>query len=198
MSNITFILFSAFVGVLFTNKTTYICIKMEIVVEYPYFFTATILEWKHLLKPDKFKDIIISSLIYMAESNRMKIFGFVIMSNHIHVIWQNLPPYNQNENQLSFMKYTAQMILKELKSYHPEVLKHFEVNLKDRKYQIWQRNPLSIEIRTSSVSNQKLTYIHENPIKAGLCPTIIDYKYSSAKYYELNQSEWVFLSSILK
>ncbi|TAF72912.1 MAG: hypothetical protein EAZ53_14690 [Bacteroidetes bacterium] len=61
----------------------------------------------------------------MAENNRMKIFAFVIMSNHIHVIWQNIPPYNQKENQLSFMKFTAQMILKELRNNHQEVLKHF-------------------------------------------------------------------------
>ncbi|TAF76568.1 MAG: transposase, partial [Bacteroidetes bacterium] len=135
---------------------------MQIIVEYPYFFTATILEWKHLLKPDKFKDIIVNSLAYMAENNRMKIFAFIIMSNHIHVIWQNIPPYNQKENQLSFMKFTAQMILKELRNNHQEVLKHFEVNLKDRKYQIWERNPLSIELRSKHVSEQKLTYIHEN------------------------------------
>ena len=98
---------------------------MELIQEYPYFFTATVLEWKHLLQPDKFKDIIINSLIFMVENKRMKIFGFVIMSNHIHMIWHNLPPFNQSENQLSFMKFTAQMILKELWNSHNEVLKAF-------------------------------------------------------------------------
>ena len=120
------------------------------------------------------------------------------MSNHIHVIWQNLPPYNQKENQLSFMKYTSQMMLKELRNHHQEVLKHFEVNLKDRKYQIWERNPLSIELRTKDVSEQKLNYIHENPVKAGLCQVGVDYKYSSAKFYELNQLEWDFLSHLFE
>jgi putative transposase len=171
---------------------------MELIEEYPYFFTATILEWKHLLKPDKFKDIIIISLIYMVVNNRMKIFGFVIMSNHIHIIWLNLAPFNQAQNQLSFMKFTAQMILKELRNSHNEVLKHFEVNLKDRKYQIWKRNPLSIELRSSEISAQKLKYIHENPLRAGLFETNVDYKYSSAKYYESNKSEWVFLSNIFE
>jgi hypothetical protein len=41
-------------------------------MNYPYFFTATILEWKHLLKPDKYKDIIIKSLLYLSEQKKLK------------------------------------------------------------------------------------------------------------------------------
>jgi REP element-mobilizing transposase RayT len=102
---------------------------MQIIEEYPQFFTATILEWKPLLKLDKFKNIIIESFQYMVTNQRMKIFAFVIMRNHIHVIWQNLPPYADTKNQLSFMKFTSQLMLKELRNNHTEVLQHFEVNL---------------------------------------------------------------------
>ncbi|MCC6286939.1 MAG: hypothetical protein IT249_03560 [Chitinophagaceae bacterium] len=42
---------------------------------------------------------------------------------------------------------------------HPQVLNHFKVNAKDRKYQFWERNPLSIELRTNTVYEQKLDYI---------------------------------------
>ncbi len=55
---------------------------------YPDYFTATILEWKHLLKQDKYKDIIISSLEFLVKNGRIKVYGFTIMSNHIHLIWQ--------------------------------------------------------------------------------------------------------------
>lgn len=167
---------------------------MVIIEEYPYFFTATILEWKHLLKPDKFKDIIISCLKYLVEQERAKIYAFVLMSNHIHVIWQSIPPYNNAANQLSFMKYTAQMMLKELRNHHQEVLKHFEVNLKDRHYQIWERNPLSVELRSKEVFEQKLVYIHDNPVKANLCVMAEEYMYSSASFYLTNDSRWLFLS----
>ena len=47
------------------------------------FYTATILEWKHLLKPDKYKQIIVDSLTYLVNEQRVKIFGFVIMSNPV-------------------------------------------------------------------------------------------------------------------
>jgi putative transposase len=51
------------------------------ITEYPQFFTATNLEWKRLLKLDKYKDIIISSLRFLANDRRAKIFAFVIMDN---------------------------------------------------------------------------------------------------------------------
>ncbi len=89
---------------------------------FPYFFTATVLEWKHLLKPDKFKDIIISSLQFLVTDKRIIVYGFVIMSNHIHIIWQVEDTYDLSDVQHSFMKYTAQMMLKELRNNHPNVL----------------------------------------------------------------------------
>ena len=59
-----------------------------IITEYPHFFTATNLEWKRLLSYDKYKDIIIESMRFMVKDKRVIIYGFVIMDNHIHVIWQ--------------------------------------------------------------------------------------------------------------
>ena len=60
----------------------------SIITEHPQFFTATILDWKKLLKPDKYKDFIIGSLKFLVENNRVKVNGFVIMDNHIHILWQ--------------------------------------------------------------------------------------------------------------
>jgi REP element-mobilizing transposase RayT len=56
------------------------------ITEYPQFFTATNLEWKKLLKPDRYKDIVISSLRFLVTDKRAKIFAFVIMENHIRLI----------------------------------------------------------------------------------------------------------------
>jgi REP element-mobilizing transposase RayT len=151
---------------------------------YPDYFTATILEWKHLLKQDKYKDIIISSLEFLVKNGRIKVYGFTIMSNHIHLIWQVQQGYQRKDVQLSFMKYTAQMIIKDLRNSHKEVLEKFRVKTSDRKYQIWERNALSISLWSQSVFKQKLDYIHANPVVAGLCRFPEEYKYSSAAFYE--------------
>ncbi len=161
---------------------------------YPDYFTATILEWKHLLKQDKYKDIIVSSLEFLVKENRIKVFGFAVMSNHIHVIWQVQPNFQPKEIQLSFMKYTAQMIIKDLRNNHQEVLEIFKVKASDRKYQIWERKPLSISLWTQPVFKQKLDYIHSNPVVAGLCSYPEDYKYSSASFYIKANSNWSFLT----
>ena len=54
---------------------------------YPQFFTATILEWKHLLRPDKYKNIIADSLNFLVKEKRVAVYGFVIMPNHMHLVW---------------------------------------------------------------------------------------------------------------
>jgi len=156
------------------------------------FYTATILEWKHLLKPNKYKQIISSSLAFLVKENRVKVFGFVIMSNHVHIIWQGTELYSLKHTQLSFMKFTAQQIKFDLEKSHPEVLAHFMVDSKDRKYQIWERNPLCIDIMSSEVFIQKLNYIHENPVKAALCKDATDYEYSSAKHYSNQNTSLIF------
>ena len=74
------------------------------------------------------------------------------------------------------------------------MLAQYKVKSKDRKYQIWKRNALSIELITDKVYQQKLDYIHYNPVNAGLCNFPEEYRYSSASLYELNKTEWGFLT----
>jgi REP element-mobilizing transposase RayT len=72
------------------------------ITEYPQFFTATNLEWKPLLKQDKYKDIIISSMDFLAKDKRVIIYGFVIMHNHLHIIWQMQPGIKRDAVQRKF------------------------------------------------------------------------------------------------
>ena len=94
-----------------------------------------------MLKPDKYKDVITGSLKYLAEKNRVKIFAFVIISNHIHLMWQVQAGNNLPDVQRDFLKFTAQQIKSDLSIHHPLVLEKFTVNAKDRMHQFWERNP---------------------------------------------------------
>ena len=152
-------------------------------IEYPQFYTATILEWKHLLAEDKQKEIIIESLQFLVKDKRIILNAFVIMSNHIHLIWQPMFGFTPSDIQASFMKYTAQQLKRSLINNDSAMLAELKVNKYDRTYQVWKREPLSIELRTHEVFMQKLEYIHYNPVSAGLCIHPEDYHYSSAKFY---------------
>lgn len=168
----------------------------DIITEYPHFFTATNLNWKKLLARDKYKEIVIESMRFLVDDKRVIIYGFVIMDNHIHIIWQLQAGRKRNDVQRDFLKYTAQSIKKDMMKHHPDELKEFLVNAKDRKYQFWERNPLSVEIWSENVLLQKLKYIHENPVRAGICKYPDDYKYSSVLLYKFGKDNWGFLTHL--
>ncbi len=158
------------------------------------FFTATNLNWLPLLKPDSHKKIIVESLYFLQKDKRIVLYAFVIMSNHIHLIWQPYGEHLPKRIQHSFLKYTAQQIKFNLLKNDRVELKRYKVDAADREYQLWERNSLSIELYHEKVFLQKLNYLHANPVKAGLCSYPEEYKYSSARFYETGVDEWSILT----
>ena len=163
---------------------------------FPQFFTSTILEWKQLLLNDSYKDIIIDSLRFLVRQQRVIVYGFVIMPNHVHIIWQIQPGHKREDVQRDFMKYTAQMMLRLMMKIDPAQVADFHVNAVDRKYQFWERNALSIDLYNRKTLQQKMQYIHNNPVQESwrLCTIPEEYKYSSALYYEMGADNWGFIT----
>jgi REP element-mobilizing transposase RayT len=56
----------------------------------------------------------------------------------------------------------------------------------EKKWLIWQQNYHPIEIWSLKVFEQKLNYIHNNPVEEGFVTDSIDWKYSSARNYGNN------------
>ncbi|KYG80805.1 transposase [Roseivirga echinicomitans] len=164
------------------------------------FFTTTVLKWIPVLHNDRYKQIIIDSLSFLTINNRCKVYGLVIMPNHIHLIWQINENHKREDVQRDFLKYTSQQIRFGLQDTNSDLLPQFEVNLKDRKYQIWQRNPLSIDLLSRKTIEQKLDYIHANPVKGKwmLADDFVQYHYSSAAFYEEDNSEFKFLKHYME
>ena len=165
-----------------------------VVKQYPEFITVTSNDWLPVLSRDIDKRIILDSLQFLVSAQRIKVTAFVLMDTHFHLIWQVLGDHNHEDVQRDFLRFTSQQILKQLRNEKSELLPKLEVNAKDRKYQVCQRNSLGIELRSAKVFLQKLEYIHYNPVKAGLCALPEDYQYSSARFYELNINDWNFLT----
>jgi putative transposase len=55
-----------------------------------YYWTSTIYQWKHLLKRDKYKQVIVDSLLNLHQRKKVKVYGFVVMPNHLHLLWEML------------------------------------------------------------------------------------------------------------
>jgi putative transposase len=80
-----------------------------------YFWTATIHKWHHLLEDDTVKQIIINSLKVLSDRNIITVYAFVIMPNHIHLIWQQIAKNGKETPKGSFMKFTAHEFRKYVK-----------------------------------------------------------------------------------
>ena len=161
-----------------------------------YFFTATIHRWIPILQEDYPKQVILESLKFLIAEGAIKLSAYVIMPNHIHLIIKPLNNPKYQNAQLSFMRYTGQKIKFYLLDQNDSVINQFLVNKKDRVYQIWQRNPQATELYSRSVVEQKLDYIHRNPVKGKwkLANTDMDYEYSSIKFYEEDEMALPFLT----
>jgi putative transposase len=157
-----------------------------------YFFTASIYQFIPILQTDALKEIIIQSWQYLIQKQIIRIYGYVIMPNHIHVLWA-IPSLEGKESPAAqFTKYTAHMFKRYLQTNNPLQLALFKVDKSDRDYQFWQRDPLAIPIVTDDIFFQKLTYIHNNPVreKWSLANFPEDYRWSSARYYLTDQDEF--------
>lgn len=109
---------------------------------------------------------------------------------------------NENGRELphaSFNKFTSHMILKDLKKNHPEVLSLFKVEEAESDYRIWQRDPLAILMNTKQKVEQKIAYMHNNPLherwQLADCPE--KYRWSSAQFYEKGELGFPLCGKVL-
>ncbi len=166
---------------------------------YPYFYTQTIVNFSHLLKDDNLKMVLIKSLKFLISKKLIEVYGYVIMPNHIHLIWRMLKLNGKESPSVSFSKFTAHKFKKYLERNSPHLLENYRSDKMDRAYQFWKRDSLAIPLDKESSLIQKLDYIHDNPIKdkwsLSICPE--DYKWSSAGFY-LNGEDSFELTSHYK
>ena len=76
----------------------------------PHYITATVVDWIDIFTRQTYRDSVIESLDYCIKNKGMILYGYVIMSNHIHLIIQS------EDGKLSdlirdFKKFTAKNIL---------------------------------------------------------------------------------------
>ena len=130
-----------------------------------YFYTDTIHNFYHLLADDNLKLMIINSWQYLVSKQLVEIYGYVIMPNHIHLIWNILKMNGKESPAGSFAKFTAHQFQKYLLANKPDLIHQFKTDKEDRKMQFWKRDPLAVPLSSEEILIQKLDYIHNNPIR---------------------------------
>ena len=130
----------------------------------PYFWTATINNWKHLMKEDAMKMEVISSLQWLKQNHLIELYAYVIMPNHLHFVWTMLAKNGKESPQGSFLKFTAHRFKHLLRQTSPHSLDQFKIDAPNKSYEFWQTDPFGFPLYSREVSWQKIEYIHNNPV----------------------------------
>ncbi len=150
----------------------------------PHFLTCTIIQWLPLFAQPANVVILLDSLRFLQREDGLKLYGYVIMENHCHLVGAS--PH-LSKTMASFKSFTAARIIARLTERHSpmlELLAWFKARHKvDREHQVWQEGSHPEQIQGEEMMLQKLAYIHENPVKRGYVDDPIHWRYSSARNY---------------
>ena len=140
------------------------------------------------------KEIVVDSLRWLDRENKAATHGFVIMPNHIHILWTYLDEENYDPTH-ALLSYTAHQFKKRLQTTSPDMLEKYLSTQWDRDYHFWERRSRSVEMPSRLIALQKLYYIHHNPLQEHwkLAEYPEAYQYSSARYYLQIENEFEFL-----
>lgn len=166
-------------------------LKNRIVPDGSYFLTMTVVDWVDVFTRPVYKHIIVDALRYCQEKKGLKLYAWVLMSNHLHLIASTEEGKNLSDILRDFKQFTSRKIvatiLEEPESRRQWLLHRFEFNAKlnpkVRHYKLWQHGNEAKELISNSFIDQKLNYIHQNPVRAEWVDEPEHYLYSSARDY---------------
>lgn len=152
-----------------------------------YFITSTIVEWIPVFTTEPYFTIITESLGYCRAHKQLKLFAYVILDNHLHLI-VDAPDLAQVLQ--SFKRHTATAIVHLAETGNRAwLLNQFAYYRKKYKstsqHQVWQEGFHPQRIDNNAMLNQKIDYIHDNPVRRGLVSAPEHWRYSSARNYVL-------------
>jgi putative transposase len=156
-----------------------------------HFISFATVYWIDVFTRPVYKDIAVDSLNYCIKHKGLEVYAWCIMSNHVHLII-GTQTGNQSDIIRDFKKHTSKTIVKAIVDNPQESRKEWMLWLFERAgkrntnntgFQFWQQHNHPIELSSTFLMEQKLEYIHNNPMEAGFVREPHEYSYSSAIDY---------------
>lgn len=156
-----------------------------------YFVTYTVINWIDVFIRDEYRQVLFDSWAYCKQHKGLEIYAYCIMTSHVHMIIgsNNKPIADIIRDMKSF---TSTQMRKAIENHEGESRKEWMLwmmkraglkNANNRDFQFWQQDNHPIELYSAEVMEQKLNYIHQNPVLAGFVGQAEHYTYSSAANY---------------
>lgn len=148
----------------------------------PQFITSTVVGWLPVFTTDVRCKIVTDSLEYCRTHKGLKIHAWVILDNHLHAIVAapDLPRVIAD-----FKRHTARALTTQLRAEECDWLLHLLRQWRpgyktESDLQFWQEGFHPQALMSDEVMEQKLTYLHNNPVARGLVAAPEHWRYSSA------------------
>ena len=157
-----------------------------------YFVSFAVVKWLDVFTRNQYKNILLESLEFCQQNKGMEIIAWCIMTNHVHLVFRSIEGQKPELILGDFKRFTSKAIVKAIKENPREsrkkfLLSEFEKAAKNssnvKHYQFWRHDNKPIELWSNKVIQEKINYIHNNPVEAGLVYKPEDYVYSSAIDY---------------
>jgi putative transposase len=155
-----------------------------------HYLTFTIEGWIDLFSRKIYKDALLESMSYCRSNKNLQVHAYVIMSNHVHVIW-TAKDENLSDIIRDFKTFTSKLFIK-LIVESPESRREWLLHMfkfyarktsANKEFKLWTNDNHPIEIVGQDFFHQKLSYIHLNPVRAGIVNEEKEYIHSSATNY---------------
>lgn len=154
-----------------------------------YYVTCTVVGWTDVFTRKKYCDIILDSLSFSTRHKKLSLHAWVIMSNHVHLIASVPDDVSMGDLLRDFKTFTSKAVLRGIETEPGESRKECMMPLFRKKLnekvtlQFWQNGNHAVSLFSNPVIKQKLDYLHNNPVRAGLVRLPEYYLYSSAIDY---------------
>ena len=163
-----------------------------------YYSTCTIIAWIPILQEDKYFQIIIDSLKYCQENKGLYLLGFIIMPTHLHLITSNSDETNLSDIMRDFRQFTSKrikdLLVDDKRIQYLEVFEKAACNLSKQKYKIWKDGYHPVALLSEEWFNEKMDYLHYNPVRKGFVEKPEHWKYSSARNWILDDDSIISLN----
>lgn len=152
---------------------------------YPHFVTCTVVDWLPVFTRPEATQIVLDSLNFLQDKKDTILLAYVILENHLHFIAAGA---GLSKHVGEFKSYTARQLIDLLRARNAEtLLRQFAFSKRrhkaDRDYQFWQEGSHPKQITSDEMMQQKIEYIHYNPVKRGFVDEPTHWRYSSARNY---------------
>ncbi len=157
-----------------------------------YFVSFATVSWVDVFTRLTYMEIFIESVRYCQQNKGLKLHAWCLMSNHAHLVFSRSGQYSHSDILRDLKKFTSKNLIEAIENNPSESRKEWMLNIfrsagqnknNNKDFQFWQQDNHPIELFSPAVTFQKIDYVHNNPIVAGIVSEPDHYLYSSARDY---------------